>query len=73
MMTWAVDVAWKARLAVVLRACAAQQADRAAPHTGIPEIGAALSACCADAVVVCKHCFNTANQTPLRDAQIASC
>ena len=34
---------------VVRRAGAAQQPDRAAPHTGVPEIGAALSHCYADA------------------------
>jgi len=28
----------------------AQQLDRAAPHTGVPEIVVALSGCCADAV-----------------------
>jgi len=32
------------------RADAAQQPDRVAPHTGVPEIGAALSGCYADAV-----------------------
>ena len=39
---------------MVLRVGAAQQPDRAAPHTGVPEIGAALSGCCADAVD-CAH------------------
>ena len=33
---------------------AAQQPDRVAPHTGVSEIGAALSDCCADAVD-CAH------------------
>ena len=35
---------------VVRRAGAAQQPDRAAPHTGVPEIGAALSGRYADAI-----------------------
>ena len=39
---------------MVRRFGAAQQPDRAAPHTGVPEIGAALSGCCADAVD-CAH------------------
>ena len=34
---------------VVRRVGAAQQPDRAAPHAGVPEIGATLSGCCADA------------------------
>jgi len=40
--------AQQARLVFVRRTCAAQQPDRAAPHTGVPEIGAALSGCCAE-------------------------
>jgi len=35
---------------VVRRTGAAQQPDRAAPHTGVPEIGAALSHCYAVAL-----------------------
>jgi len=52
---------------LVLRSCAAQQPDSAAPHAGVPEIGAARFGCCADAVVVCRSYFNTVNQTPFRD------
>jgi len=43
----------------VRRAGAAQQPDRAAPHTGVPEIGATLSGCCADAVEMRIGRWNT--------------
>ncbi len=36
---------------------AAQQPQRAAPHTGVPEIGAALCDCCADAVAGARGQF----------------
>ena len=42
---------------MVRRVGAAQQPERAAPHTGVPEIGATLSGCYADAVGVCNKLF----------------
>jgi len=42
---------------VVRRTGAAQQPDRAAPHAGVPEIGATLSHCYADAVERAQRLF----------------
>ena len=42
---------------VVRRFGAAQQPDRAAPHTGVPEIGAALSGRYADAIECARGRF----------------
>jgi len=55
---WLSQWAWVVRWVVT-----AQQPDRAAPHTGVPEIGVALSGCCADAIEGAKGSLNTSSGT----------